>query len=98
MMRPVRRDADTVSHLAARPPRLRPMGAKQTGGHTVRRFGGIQVFVMEWNVVVTLQARHYQLACQLLGAFGVVSETDYFNVLAMQVTGFMMQTRPFGVG
>ncbi len=40
---------------------------------------------MNWNVVVTVYERHYQLACQLLGTFGEVAETDYFNVLAMQV-------------
>ncbi len=61
------------------------MVADETGGYTGRQVEGAQVFAMEWNVVVTLHARHYQLACQLLGAFGVVSETDYFNVLAMQV-------------
>ncbi|UCE77701.1 MAG: hypothetical protein JSU62_05895, partial [Gammaproteobacteria bacterium] len=40
---------------------------------------------MDWNAVVTVYERHFQLACQLLGRFGAVAETDYFNVLAMQV-------------
>jgi adenylyl- and sulfurtransferase ThiI len=40
---------------------------------------------MEWNAVVTVYERHYQLARQLLAGFGTVAQTDYFNVLTMQV-------------
>jgi len=49
---------------------------------------------MQWNVVVTVYERHYQLARQLLADFGAVAETDYFNVLAMQAAdplGFLAE-------
>lgn len=49
---------------------------------------------MQWNAVVTVYERHYPLARQLLADFGAVAETDYFNVLAMQVAdpiGFLTE-------
>ncbi len=38
-----------------------------------------------WNVVVTVQSEGYARARRLLGAYGDVARTEFFNVLAMQV-------------
>ena len=41
---------------------------------------------MEWNVIVSVNGEGYQAARQLLREYGKTHVTDYFNVLAMQVT------------
>ena len=39
----------------------------------------------DWNVVVSVHGAHYRRACAVLGAFGEVAQTDYYNVLVMRV-------------
>ncbi len=39
----------------------------------------------DWNVVVTVHEGGFTAACRLLGKFGPVSRTEFFNVLAMRV-------------
>jgi tRNA(Ser,Leu) C12 N-acetylase TAN1 len=39
----------------------------------------------DWNVVVTLSERTFREACRLLGHWGMVRRTRYYNVLAMTV-------------
>ncbi|MCK6451971.1 MAG: hypothetical protein L6R19_14120 [Alphaproteobacteria bacterium] len=39
----------------------------------------------DWNVVVTLPERTFREACRLLGKWGRVRRTHYYNVLAMTV-------------
>jgi len=39
--------------------------------------------MVDWNVVVTTQKDGYQRAMHLLGKYGVVNETDFYNVLTM---------------
>ncbi len=41
--------------------------------------------MQDWNVVISLQERAFTRAFQLLGPLGVVSRTDFFNVLVMRV-------------
>jgi tRNA(Ser,Leu) C12 N-acetylase TAN1 len=40
----------------------------------------------DWNVVVSLQERGFKRAFKDLQGFGLVSKTDFFNVLAMKVS------------
>lgn len=39
----------------------------------------------DWNVVITLPENTFREACRLLGKWGVVRRTRYYNVLAMTV-------------
>jgi tRNA(Ser,Leu) C12 N-acetylase TAN1 len=39
----------------------------------------------EWNVVVTIQARGFVLACEFLEEFGRPQRTEFFNILVMRV-------------
>lgn len=39
----------------------------------------------DWNVVVTAHREGFADTCRILGAFGAVHRTDYFNVLVMRV-------------
>jgi tRNA(Ser,Leu) C12 N-acetylase TAN1 len=39
----------------------------------------------DWNVVVTLPERTFREACKLLGKWGLVKRTAYYNVLTMKV-------------
>ncbi len=39
----------------------------------------------DWNVVVTLPEKTFREACRLLGRWGTVKRTSYYNVLAMKV-------------
>jgi tRNA(Ser,Leu) C12 N-acetylase TAN1 len=41
--------------------------------------------VADWNVVVTLSEATFREACKLLGKWGVVRRTPYYNVLALTV-------------
>lgn len=38
----------------------------------------------DWNVVVTVHEQEYKYAQQLLGEFGLVSRTDFYNVYAVK--------------
>lgn len=40
----------------------------------------------DWNVVVSLQERGFKRAFKVLQGFGAVSQTGFFNVLAMKVS------------
>jgi tRNA(Ser,Leu) C12 N-acetylase TAN1 len=40
----------------------------------------------DWNVVVTVREEGYNLARRLLGRFGQVDRTDFYNILVMRVT------------
>lgn len=40
---------------------------------------------MEWNVIVSVQERGYKNARRLLGEYGRVRKTDYYNILTMAV-------------
>jgi tRNA(Ser,Leu) C12 N-acetylase TAN1 len=39
----------------------------------------------DWNVVVTIHDKGFILACELLGEFGRIEKTAFFNVLVMRV-------------
>ncbi len=39
----------------------------------------------DWNVIVTLPEKTFREACRLLGKWGKVKRTSYYNVLAMTV-------------
>jgi tRNA(Ser,Leu) C12 N-acetylase TAN1 len=39
----------------------------------------------DWNVVVSVHEGRFVRACQLLGQFGRVERTEYYNVLVMKV-------------
>jgi tRNA(Ser,Leu) C12 N-acetylase TAN1 len=41
--------------------------------------------MLDWNVVVTIRDRGFVLACELLGEFGRIQKTGFYNVLAMKV-------------
>ena len=41
--------------------------------------------MQDWNVVVTVYEDGFKQALESLSAFGPVSQTDYFNVLTMNV-------------
>ena len=43
------------------------------------------VKVIDWNVVVTVAERSFRDAVRLLGRWGTVARTAYYNVLAMKV-------------
>lgn len=40
---------------------------------------------MDWNVVVSVAEHHYQRAREVLGQYGPVAKTEFYNVLVMQV-------------
>ncbi len=40
--------------------------------------------MQEWNVVITVHEHGFKRACQILGDFGQVKRTDFFNVLVMK--------------
>lgn len=44
--------------------------------------------MLEWNAVVTVHDEGYDEARRLLGRFGLVAKTDFFNVLVMQVPDY----------
>lgn len=41
--------------------------------------------IKDWNVLVTVQERHFQQAMRTLDRFGRVSPTDYYDVLVLHV-------------
>jgi tRNA(Ser,Leu) C12 N-acetylase TAN1 len=53
--------------------------------------------VVDWNVVVTLPERTFREACRLLGKWGTVRRTTYYNVLAMTVADPVEFMRQFEV-
>ena len=40
--------------------------------------------MQEWNTVITVHERGFERACQILGDFGKVKRTDFFNALVMK--------------
>jgi tRNA(Ser,Leu) C12 N-acetylase TAN1 len=40
--------------------------------------------MQEWNAVITVYERGFEKACQILGDFGKVKRTDFFNTLVMK--------------
>jgi tRNA(Ser,Leu) C12 N-acetylase TAN1 len=40
--------------------------------------------MQEWNAVITVFERGFERACQILGDFGKVKRTDFFNTLVMK--------------
>lgn len=52
--------------------------------------------MQDWNVVVNLRERGFKQAFKVLQGFGSVSQTDFFNVVALKVTdipGFLPTLR-----